>query len=68
MKDWIVKRWAYIGLGSWCGKGSPSLRSLANLGGWIATLKLRQGSNFYGRQQCGILDVRPGFVKRVCSN
>jgi hypothetical protein len=45
-----------MGLGSWSGKSLPSRWSLASLGGRVATLKLRQGSDFYGRQQCGILD------------
>ena len=47
--------WAQVGLGSWWGKGLPSLRSLAGLRGWPATLELRHGPDSYGRQQWGIL-------------
>lgn len=47
--------WAQVGLGSWWGKCLPSLRSLAGLRGWPATLELRHGPDSYGRQQWGIL-------------
>ena len=47
---------AYIRLGSWWSNSSPSQRSVAGLRGWSATLGLRYGPNFYGRQQWGILD------------
>ena len=42
-------------LGSWWGKGLPSLRSIAGLRGRSATLELRHGPDSYGRQQWGIL-------------
>lgn len=45
-----------MGLGCWWSNGLPSHRSLASLEGRVATLELRQGSDFYERQQCGILD------------
>lgn len=44
-----------MGLDSWQGNGLPSQRSLVDLRGCAATLQLRQGANFYGRQQYGIL-------------
>jgi hypothetical protein len=47
---------ACVGLASWCGKGSPRLRSIAVLRGRSATLGLRHGPDSYGRQQWGILD------------
>src|SRR3954449_12409521 len=47
---------ACVRLGSWWGKGLPSLRSVAGLRGRSATLGLRHGPDSYGRQQWGILD------------
>ncbi len=49
-------RWACARLASWWGKGLPRQWSIAGLGGRTATLGLRQGPNFYGGQQWGILD------------
>ena len=42
-------------LDSWQCKGLPSQRSIAGLRGRTATLELRHGPDFYGRQQWGIL-------------
>ena len=52
----IVVGKAFLRIGSWWGKSSPSLRSLAVLRGWSATLGLRHGPDSLGRQQWGILD------------
>ncbi len=49
-------RWACARLASWWGKGLPRQWSIAGLWGRTATLGLRQGPNFYGGQQWGILD------------
>ena len=54
-KEQSAERWARIWLDSWWGNGSPSLRSVAGLRGWTATLELRYGPDSYGRQQWGIL-------------
>ena len=54
-KEQSAWRWAHIWLDSWWGNGSPSLRSVAGLRGWTATLELRYGPDSYGRQQWGIL-------------
>jgi len=48
-----VLRWDYSA--RWWGNGLPKLRYLADLRGCAATLRLRQGANFYGGLQCGIL-------------
>ncbi len=52
----IGTRWACGRLASWWDKSPPRQRSIAGLEGRTATLGLRQGPNFYGRQQWGILD------------
>ena len=54
-KDFIAERWPRVWLDSWWGNGPPSLRSVAGLRGWTATLGLRHGPDSYGRQQWGIL-------------
>ena len=54
-KEKSAKGWARVWLDSWWGNGSPSLRSVAGLRGWTATLGLRHGPDSYGRQQWGIL-------------
>ena len=51
----IAHRWTRVWLDSWQGNGLPSLRSVAELRGWTATLELRNGPDSYGRQQWGIL-------------
>ena len=45
-----------VRLGSWGGKGAPSQRSVAGLGGRPATVGMRHGPDSYGRQKWGILD------------
>ncbi len=55
-KDYIGTRWACGRLASWWDKSPPRQRSIAGLEGRTATLGLRQGPNFYGSQQWGILD------------
>ena len=54
-KQQCAERWAHVWLDSWWGNGPPSLRSVAGLRGWTATLELRYGPDSYGRQQWGIL-------------
>ena len=54
-KEQSAERWARVRLDSWWGNGPPSLRSVAGLRGWTATLGLRYGPDSYGRQQWGIL-------------
>jgi len=54
--------WTHVILGSWLGKGWPSLRCLAGLFGWSAALGLRHGLDSYGRQQWGILDRRKNLI------
>ena len=55
IKDFIAKGWPRVWLDSWWCNGPPSLRSVAGLRGWTATLELRYGPDSYGRQQWGIL-------------
>ena len=55
VKALCAERWPRVWLDSWWGNGSPSLRSVAGLRGWTATLGLRYGPDSYGRQQWGIL-------------